>query len=431
MSTPNTNLPAADDDVMTTDLVFFDPATVLTEEILSRFDMLPSTFKPHTFKDEKTGQDQTYYTGTLTFDGLPPYFTVEGNSYGLQASNKKDDKKDKPESKPDFVQLPAQVTGSDLGVKKEKGEYIRKTKYQVSFQLTENAHPDEWTDAEKILINFVNDGLRKIYAHCISRHPEILSIIGSKIVDTVQEEFRNKLQEEGAAALYPDEIAQGALFAELVRKNVYTAVVKKVYRKKLKPVDGQKLDPMASPFDKTSNPALYGSTINFVNQENGEEIHATKYYMSLKDTPEQEMTHLQAKEYGRARAEGGVRFDEGYFGAQISPQLRLGEVIFKEKIAGGSGYSGRMIRPAKTARDPRFVKKAVTVQAKNDAPSGTTQMPFSGGQVQMGNGVPIEPTATSGTRNANPIQQVAGPQPFDPSAFNMKPASFPGVAISE
>jgi hypothetical protein len=421
---------------LTEDLSYFDPATPLTPEILARFEMVPGSFQSHTFKDKETGQDNTYYTGKLTFDGLAPYFTAEGPSYGLQASNSKKDDKNDIESKKDFTVLPDKVNAVDLGqagaeygtsvsaVKKEKGEYIRKTKYQVPIQLTKEADPEKWTPAEKILINFINDGLRKIYAAVIARNPTILNLVGSKIVDTVQEQFAEKLQEPGAAELYPDQNAQGVLFSQLVNKCVYTAVVKKVYRKKKKVAEGQALNPMESPFDPTSHPAVYASSKNYVNQETGQEVFMTKFYQQIPDTEEIELTGEQAKAYGRCVANAGINFGEGYFGAQISPQLVLGEVILKEKIVGSGGYTGRMIRPTTTARDPKLVK-AVSVQPKNSAGPATLQMP-------MPNAAPITPIAQVAAPIMPTPVQVAGPQSFDPASFNMAPSqNLPGVEIAQ
>lgn len=399
----------------TDDLIEFDPATELTEEVLMDFDINPENVRTIKFKDEK-GMEQSFDTVPLRYKGLPPYIVVERECYGVQSAEfKKKDAVKKPAAGAEHGMNPVSTSGmitlpstlqqlsasvpEDVGDDENKEKpRIQKRKLQVALKLTEKPHPDDWTPEEAAVIKFCNDGIRKIWSHVLSRHLAVLNSACPNIIPAVQETLGNDFQDPDIAAKYcTDELRHQYMITQ-IQKAIYNKFTKKVYRKKIKAAPGQKFDMNANPYDLTSNPGLYPLVKNYVDQKTGEEIVNSNFYKIADGLPQQEwpsVTLDEAMEHGRCRATLSIYFDEPFLGgAVLSPKFNVGECYLGEKIASKQGYKGRMVVLANRDKS-KITKKKVTMEGSAPEKSiPTANVPMS-------------------------APQTSGFQTFDPSGFTM------------
>lgn len=406
----------------TCDLIEFDPSTPLTEEVLNDFDIDPEKVKTINFTDEK-GMPQSYDTVRLTYKGLPPYILLSDvESYGAQLADfkgKADDKKKggkpgeygmngkgKEEDAapvPGMIKLPPTIQMLDASfpegaAAEEAKDKLKKRKVQVALKLTEKPHPDQWTPQEVTIIGFLENGLRRIWAHVLSRHLAVLNAAHPSIIPAVQEEMASEFQDPAVASKYNTAELQQKYMIEKIRRATYNKFTKKVYRKKIKAVPGQKFDMNANPYDLTSCPGLYPIVRNFIDAAKNEEICSSKFDQ-LVDGEFVPMTLDDALKYGRCRITISVLFDNSFLGsAVLSPKIEVGEVVFLEKIASKSGYSGRMISISNVPRD-----RANIVTRKVGMEPGNTPV--------------ISAPAPTKTIDHGMVHQNLGPQAFDPSGF--------------
>lgn len=431
-------------DEATPDLIYFDPATPLTPEVLSQFDLDPDSIKRVDFTDEK-GVPQYYHVGKLTYKGLPPYFIIEGECYGVQAADfkgKKDTDKDSDDDGPAPVPGMIKMVASDLASQsaaamatpedEKKKDKVRKRKLQCSMKLTEKPSPDEWTEQEKIIIEFINNGLRTIWTHVLCSRLNILNQVNPNLIHGVQESIASDFQDPEIIAKYNTEALQNEYFLRQIKKAVYSKFVKKVYRKKLKAQPGQKFDINANPYDLKSCPGLYPTIMNHIDFETKVEIVDTKFYQYVEGVIETEWPSLDidgAIAYGRCFAKIGIRFDEPFLGtAALSPKLNCGEVMLGKKIAAQNGHRGRMIMaPPSVPRNQNLVTKVSVNPTPAAAPAPSTVVQHT--PLPLGSGPPMQPiqgfvpVAAPPTQASNPIVHNLGPQPFNPNgATTLTPA---------
>lgn len=414
----------------TEDLIEFDPATELTEEVLMDFDIDEEKVREIKFKDEK-GMDQKYVTVPLTYKGLPPYLVVERECYGVQSAEfkKKDDGKKKDAGEhgvandaTGMITLPADLQKLDATQPEDgtaEGEQkkvrIQKRKLQVALKLSEKPHPDDWTPEEAAVIKFCNDGIRKIWAHVLSRHLSVLAGASPNIIPSVQESLAADFQDADVCAKYcTDELRQKYMI-EQIRKAVYNKFTKKVYRKKSKPAPGQKFDMNATPYDLSSCPGLYPLVKNYVDQKTGEEQVNTHFYQLVDGLDQSEWPEIcldDAMKYGRCKVTAAIYFDEPFLGtAVLSTKFNVGEVYLGEKIESRQGYRGRMVVKPRTQLDrSKVVKKTVTM----DGSTATQTIPAA---------APAQiPQFATG--------QSTGAQSFNPAGFSMMSPATNNVQVA-
>lgn len=325
---------------------------------LDDFDMTLASVKEHKFKDPN-GADQRYFDGDLTYKGLPPYFFIEGDTYGVQIADakKKDDASAAPSMPVAMVQLPS-AAGPNAAAPD-----VKKQKWQIAVKLAQQASPAQWTDIEKRTIDFINDGLRRIISHVLSKRIEILQKIGSNALSDAQERFRSDMSDPVTAARFPTQEAQVERMRILVRDTLYSKISRKVYRKKLEAAKGTSVNLMeAVKYDETKHPMLYAPIISSIDKNTKQETFTTTYYQFIEGKEEHEwprLTHSEACEKGWYRMQLATRFDKVYFGATISPQPKFCEVVLLKPISTGQGHKGRLIKaPATVPRNTKLISRS-------------------------------------------------------------------------
>lgn len=391
---------------------------------INKFDMDPASVQQRKFKDAN-GKENTYFEGDLTYDGKPPYFFVEGDSYGIQlaGNNKKEGAGGAPGAVPPaMIQLPsapapslqARADGGAAG-----GAPGKKEKWQVAIKLSQQPAEKDWTPAERRVIDFIDNDLRKIQAHVLARRPEILMKVGSNIVSDAQERFRAEYSAPGAAQRFPDEATQMARLKEIIYELLVAKISRKVYRKKKDQQAGAPVNLLsanATQYDDTKHPTLYASIMSFVNKQTNTEEFITSYYKFIEGKEETEwprLNHQEACDLGWQRVQAGIRCDKTYFGASISCQLKAAELVMVKAISGGMGHKGRLVKaPADVVRNPRLVTRSA-IQSSEGANSNIQPV--------------VDPSAQHGIQ---PVQfSVAAGQPgvppvFDPSVLQ----GIPGIS---
>lgn len=400
---------------------------------IERFDIDPKSLKPQSFKDEKTGKDQTYFTGTLLYcdptDNIfrPPFFLVEGDSYGVQ---KADENRQKgPDAKqvlPQMVQLPSALApgANQTDPKKEK--------WQVSISLSAKPAEKEWTKEEGQLINFIDSQLRRILAHVLVKRIEILSTIGSKAIDGAREALGKEMMQYPGK--YADQQSQLARMKELIEDLLYNTISRKVYRAKKKAAadapgatGGLNLLDASAGYDETKYPTLYSGITSFINKTTKAEEFMSRYYKFVEGEPEEswpQLTHPEALALGRYRIRVANRFDSIYFGASIAPQIKAAEIVFLKAIAGGLGHKGRLIKAGpEVVRSPHLITRTAiqpTGVNNNNAPQQNFQ---PAAPVSM----TFDPNALAGVQGIPglPAPQIVGGGSFAPVGAFSPAGSFP------
>jgi hypothetical protein len=352
-----------------TELIYVDLLASYDE---NDFDINPSSIGAQEFTDPK-GQKQKYCTGLLTYKGLEPYFLAAGNSYGIQKGQKEGEEGEGGSNPPpNMVQLPS--------AQKKAGE-DKKEKWQVSVTMSHKPAPKDWTAEEAQRIDFLENKLRRIVSGILARRLDILQKVNPNIVIEAQQKIVQEIQKEPAK--FPDQTSQAVRFTEIIRDLCESKLTKKVYRKKKKAPEGAAATQinfmdLSSQFDETSYPTLYASIISFMDKKKKEEVFVTKYYKGDKKIEEsqwKELSHAEAVGLGPHSMEVAVRFGNLYFGAQMSVQLKAGEVVLFDKIESKMGHKGRLVRaPADVKRDNRLITRtaiqpAGSPQNDNNAPA--------------------------------------------------------------
>lgn len=323
-----------------TELTFVD----INNYDINKFDIDPKAIDTYSFIDSKGTKVENNY-GSLTYNGLPPYFVVEGDSYGLQVANKNEDNPTANNSVGGMVQLPP--TNNTTTKKKDK--------WQTSLKLTIKAPEKEWTDAERRMIEFISIDIKKIYAHILTR-PDRLSILqkaSPKIIHAAQETFQTEMTTDGHK--YPDQQSQLIRMTQLIKNQIINKTSNKVYRKKKKAPGGDEVNLLTSTveWDETKHPTLYVDMAYYQEKVNGKptgkDIFITKFYQYEEGVPEDQWKELSYQEVARKggqRFEEGVRYDRIWFGADsMAPQLKAAEVVCKKDISmSGLGHTGRLVR---------------------------------------------------------------------------------------
>lgn len=324
---------------------------------LEDFDMSLASVKEHKFKDPN-GAEQKYFDGDLTYKGLPPYFFIEGDTYGVQIAdaNKKEEATGLAAPPVAMIQLPS-AAGPNAAAPD-----VKKKKWQIAVKLAQQANPAQWTDIEKRVIEFINDDLRKILSFVLSKRIEILQKIGSNALSDAQERFRSDMSDPVTAARFPTEAAQVERMRTLVRDTLYSKISRKVYRKKLDTPKGGAANIMeAVKYDETKHPMLYAPIINNIDKNTKEETFTTTYYQFIEGKEEHEwprLTHSEVQDMGWYRMQLAARFDKVYFGAAIAPQPKFCEVVLLKPISSGQGHKGRLIKaPPTVARNTRLITR--------------------------------------------------------------------------
>jgi len=387
-----------------TELIFVDP----NNYDINRFDIDPASIDIKTFPGPD-GNDITNIYGTLTYEGKPPFFLIEGDSYGLQkANNKDDDTQQANTSVQNMVQLP-----SNQKAKKKKD------KWQTAVKLSTKPAEKDWSDKERRLVEFISVDIRKIYATVLSR-PERIQIL-QKVNHKILEEAQRKFQEEMAhdPSKYPEQDSQLARMRQLIYVEVMGKVTNKVYRKKKKPSEGQQVNLLASAvqYDETRHPTLYVDMIHFTDKQTTKENFITKFYQYEEGVPEsqwKELTYLEVIKKGWQRFEEGIRFDRIWMGNSISPQLKAAEVVCKADIQGGMGHKGRLIRArGEIKKNQRLVTRSTITPVKTTMNSNDNNNTFSLDQSQM--------------NHAHNVDQNTANQVFDTSALT----NIPGIQVPQ
>jgi len=383
-----------------TELVLIDP----TNYDPALFDINIASIEGRSFKDDK-GQTVTYHNGVLTYDGRPPFFLKEGDTYGIQkAGNKKEEGHHANTSVQGMVQLPS----TNPNAKKKRD------KWQVAMKMTENAAPSDWTDKEQRLIDFVDKDLRNIIANILTNKLQMLQKVMPNVIIAGQEAF-DKEKSENPTIGQLDQAGQFAKLKEHIKSQTLSKISKKIYRKKKKEEKekGQfDLLNANSQFDETKHPMIYANLIHYPNKTTKKEEFITKFYQFKEGIPENEwpeLSHAEAVAKGWQRMECAFRFDALYFGSTISTQLKAAECVLKKDISSGLGHKGRLI---KARGDIKRNQRLVTRSAIQ--PAG----------VQNSNNAPVESTPTQ------TIDSLAMSQVFNPSALDNIPGLATPVVIS-
>lgn len=380
---------------------------------LEAFDMQLSSVKEHKFKDPN-GAEQRYFDGDLTYNGKPPFFFIEGDTYGVQIADakKKDEAAGAPSIPVAMIQLPA-AAGANAAAPEAK-----KQKWQIAVRLSEHASPAQWSEIEKATIDFINDGLRRIISHVLSKRIEILQKIGSNALSDAQERFRGEMSDPVTAARFPTQDAQVERMRVLVRDTLYSKISRKVYRKKLESAKGAAVNLMeAVKYDETKHPMLYAPIISHVDKTSKKEEFTTTYYQFIEGKEEHEwprLTHDEVQALGWYRMQLAARFDKVYFGATISPQPKFCEVVLLKPISSGQGHKGRLIKaPPSVPRNTKLISRGAIQPAGESGNSNVT--PVADPNAAQG----IAPVSFSMANLQAQPMNVA----FDPSAL----AGIPGI----
>lgn len=335
------------------------------------FDIDIGSVSERKFKDPK-GNEQIYYNANLTYDGKPPFFLVEGDTYGIQKGDSIDKAKGGEGAPvpalPGMIQLasakvaPAGGTGGEGGGDKDK--------WQIATKLSEKPAEKDWTDAEKKVISFINDRLRRILAKVLARKYAILQKVGSNIILDAQTQLQQDAQRPEVQAKFAGlqgeqlNAAYNQYFTEILERILYSKISRKVYRKKKKAdKEGATFNVMDSSaqYDETKWPTLYAGIQSYFNKQTHLEEFNTQYFQFVEGVPETEwprLTHQEACSKGWQRIQQGIRFDKVYFGGNsISLQLKVAEAVLKRAISSGMGHKGRLIKAGpEVKRDARLIK---------------------------------------------------------------------------
>lgn len=327
---------------------------------IDKFDIDPASLDIRSFT-APDGEDITTIYVDLTYGGQPPFFLVEGDSYGVQKANNKNDANSQQAntSVEGMVQLPStQKTNK------------KKVKWQTAIKLSEKPAEKDWTDEEKRMIEFIGVDVRKIIATILSR-PERIVIL-QKVIPKILEEAQRKFQEEAAQdpSKYPDQETQLGRIRQLIYSEVMGKISNKVYRKKKKPTEGQQVNLLASAvqYDQTKHPTLYSNLMHYTDKTSKEEVFITKFYQYEEGVDEnqwKELTHAEVVAKGWQRFEEGIRFDKIFIGNTISPQMKIAELVCKKDISGGMGHKGRLVRArGDIKKNQRLVKRSAITPVK-------------------------------------------------------------------
>jgi hypothetical protein len=380
---------------------------------LSAFDMLESSVKPHKFKGPD-GKEQQYFDGDLTYHGKPPYFFIEGDTFGVQIANAgKKEEGDAAASAPvAMIQLP--VASNPNAAAPE----IKKQKWQIAVKLSAQASPAQWTAIEQRTIEFINDDLRRVVADILSRRIEILKKIGSNALADAQERFRSDMSDPITAARFPTTELQVERMRILVRDTLYTKISRKVYRKKLEAPKGATANIMeAVKYDETKHPMLYADIMSKIDKVTKKPEYTTTYYQFVAGKEESEwprLTHEEVVERGSYRMQLAARFDKVYFGNTIAPQIKFCEVVLLTPISNAQGHKGRLIKaPASVPRNTKLISRGAIQPAGESGNSNVAPLDPSLGQGH------IAPVGFSIAQLQSQPMNV----PFDPSVM----AGIPGI----
>lgn len=325
---------------------------------IERFDMDPNTLRANKFMDEKSGKEQSYFTGELMYRDpsdetlKAPYILVEGDTYGISKANeKKDDKGLAVPAIPGMVQIPSVAAATAATAASENAE--KKEKWQVAVKLSEKPAEKDWTDSEKVIIRFVDSDLRRILAHVLAfKRIEILQNMNHKSLDSAREALVKEASTPEGQQKYATETAQLQRLRELTADVLYNMISRKVYRKKKDAKKtgapgGVALLAAGSQYDETKHPCLYAGIMSYIAKQTKKEEFITKYYKFVEGEEEAnwpQMTHGEAVAAGWYRDKVAVRFDNTFFGASIASQLKAAEVILIKAIGGGMGHQGRLVK---------------------------------------------------------------------------------------
>lgn len=397
--------------------VYVDPYAPIEYD---RYDINPSSIKSKKFFDAKSGKDSFYFTGVLTYrdpkDNMPkpPFFLVEGDSYGVQkgGGQAKDNKAGDAAlgggvpgmiplggGFPQMAGMPGQQP--QYGQPQQQGQQGQagpdgegKDKLQIAIQLSEKPAEKDWTPRERAIIEFIDTTIRRIICHVLCRQVNIVNQVCPNVVIAAREKFEQKFQLNGQQ---PNQ-EQMAYFQEALKDALYGKISRKVYRKKkdttkqgaaFNPLDG------SSQYDETKFPTLYAGIPSFVDKiTKAEKITKTVYLQWVADVAEDDwpkLTHAEALAKGSQHVQVGVRYDDIYFGASIASQPKAAEIAFMRATQGGGLHKGRMIRaPDGVKRDQRLITRS------NIEPAGGSVEQHSGGIE------PVNPLNSGVLREFNP-----------------------------
>lgn len=357
---------------------------------INKFTMDPASLKEQSFTGEK-GENISYYNGTLKYDGKIPFFSIEGDTYGVQKDSDKN-KKGKKDGEtalpkgamplPVISQLPpglgaapsqpVQTLGPD-------GKPIpkKKEKCQVAFILTEKADPKQWTQAEQDFIRFLETDLRKILATVLVRNINIVSTIAPSVIPEAQRKIQEEMMDPEKRKNLMDTASQQARFAQIVYDLVYSLTVGKAYRQKKKAPPGEtlKIDIMDpnSQYDLTKFPSVNATIMNYIDKDTKEEVVSTVYQKYVDGVDPSQfpfLTHAEALALGRYRFQGGIRLDKTYLGTKsISSQLQVGRLLALNPIASTSSSNTGISMPVPVVKkDSRLVQRTIIQPGGGSAP---------------------------------------------------------------
>lgn len=381
---------------------------------LDDFDIQLSSIKEHKFKDPN-GTEQRYFDGDLTYKGKPPFFFIEGDTYGVQVAdaNKKEDAAAAPAAPVAMIQLPT-AAGPNAAAPEAK-----KQKWQIAVRLAAQASPAQWTAIEQRTIDFINDDLRRVISNILSKRIEILQKIGSNALSDAQERFRSDMSDPVTAARFPTQESQVERMRILVRDSLYSKISRKVFRKKLEAAKGVAASIMeAVKYDETKHPMLYAPIISHIDKTSKKEEFTTTYYQFVEGKEEHEwprLTHAEAVERGWYRMQLAARFDKVYFGAdKIAPQIKFCEVVLLKPISNGQAHKGRLIKaPPSVPRNTKLISRGAIQPSGEGGNSNVAPVidPYAGQGI-----APVSFSAAN-------LQAQPMTAQFDPSAL----AGIPGL----
>lgn len=429
--------------------VYIDPLAPVDYD---RYDIDPSTIKSKKFFDKKAGKESFYTTGTLLYrdprDNLfkPPFFLVEGDSYGLQKGNgNKEQPKDGAapaipgmiplgQPFPPMANLPGQQQPGAPAAGAEGGD---KDKWQIAIQLSEKPAERDWTPKEKGVIDFIDTLIRKILCFVLCKRIEIVNKVCPNVVIAAREQFQERHQVPNGQAPSPEQMAY---FQEVLKDKIYGKISRKVYRKKLEQKkEGSAFNPLdaSGQYDDTKFPTLYAGVPSFVDKATKvEKFTKTVFLQYLPDVSEEDwpkLSQAEAVAKGAQHVQVGVRFDDVYFGASIASQPKAAEVAFMRATQGGGMHKGRMIKaPEGVPRNTRLITRT-NLGSDGGAPVASAE---------AGGIEPVNPLNSGVLREFNPglISSVPGigsgvPQQFQGGTqvqqFQMPQQQAPGGYVPQ
>ena len=401
---------------MSEELILVDP---LNYDI-NLFDMDAGSIKP--------GREGGTFYGTLTYDGKVPFFLAEGDTYGIQKAQSQKEREEAKNKTPKLpsaiVQLPSAIEAAGDNEEKE----AKRDKWQVAIRLSAQPAQNDWTEPESKLIDFIDNGIRKILAHVLAKRVDILNKIGSNVITDAQERFRAEMLDPTIAAKYPDQAAQMARFQQIIVDILPGKVSRKVYRKKKDKKESVPMNLMdaGAAYDETKYPTLYSTIQSIRDKQSNKEVFLTKYYKFVDGVPENEwptLSHEEAIDLGWYRDNVANRFDSVFFGTSISPQIKAAEIVFLKAIGGSMGHKGRLIHAA-----PEIPRNSRLVTRSAIQPAGAPMSPVASLQQQAEAvaSVPAVVAANPAPVSSSPAEITGAPAAFDPSAL----AGVPGITAA-